>query len=215
VTDTGRSRTDRRCRAKRQSPHGIGTRDDVDRGLGHLTPAETVTEANLAHLPAPAQRYLRAAGVLGQPRVRNFHVRVHERIRGGRDARWMPLTAEQYNFVDDPARFFYVNASMFAIPVQGYHRFVGLSATMKVKAAALITVADASGAEMDQAETVTLFNDMCVMAPAVLINPLTGYRSFGRVRLSLAGEGRWHEPEGEYAYIDLILDDISYNVRAR
>jgi hypothetical protein len=249
---------------------------DVDRGLGRMTRAETVTEADMARLPAPVQRYLRVAGVLGQPRVRNFHVRMHGRIRSGRDARWMPLTAEQYNFLDDPSRFFYLNASMFAIPVQGYHRFVGPSATMKVKAAALVTVADALGAEMNQAETVTLFNDMCVMAPATLIDPsvtwepvdattarawftnagrtigaeltfnqageltnfcsddryalmpdgktvkrlrwstpLTAYRSFGRVRLSSAGEGRWHEPEGEYAYIELTLDDIAYNVRAR
>lgn len=248
---------------------------DVDRDLGRMTPAETVTEADLAHLPASVQRYLRVAGVVGQPRVGNFHVRMHGRIRSGRDARWMPLVAEQYNFVDDPTRFFYLKASMFAIPVQGYHRFVGPSATMKVKAAALVTVADASGAEMNQAETVTLFNDMCVMAPATLINPsiiwepvsatttrarftnagrtigaeltfnqageltnfwsddryalmpdgktvkrirwstpLTAYRSFGPVRLSSAGEGRWHEPDGD-AYIELTIDDIAFNVRAR
>ena len=47
---------------------------------------------------------------------------MHGRIRNGRDARWMPLTAEQYNFVGEPARMFYLNASMFMIPVQGYHQ---------------------------------------------------------------------------------------------
>src|SRR4029077_3133705 len=96
---------------------------------------------------------------------------MHGRIRSGRGARWMRLSAGQDNFVGEPARLFYFNASMFMVPVQGYHRYVGSSATMTVKAAALVSVADASGPEMNEGETVTLFNDMCVMAPATLISP--------------------------------------------
>jgi hypothetical protein len=144
---------------------------DVDRALAHRAAPESIREADLAHLPVSVQRYLRAAGVVGQPRVRNFHVRMHGRIRNGRDARWMPLVVEQYNFVDEPARLFYFNGSMLAVPVQGYHRYVGPSATMKVRAAALMPVVNVSGPEMNQGETVTMFNDMCVMAPATLIDP--------------------------------------------
>ncbi len=249
---------------------------DVHRALAHVAPAEPVTDADLARLPAPVQRYLRVAGVVGQPRVRNFHVRMHGRIRSSRDAGWMPLRAEQYNAVDPPARLFYFTGSMSAIPVQGYHRFVGPSATMTVKAAALVPVVRASGSEMDQGETVTMFNDMCVMAPATLIDPaivwepvddrtararftnaghtiraelvfneageltnfrsgdryeispdgkgarkvpwstpLARYRSFGPVRLASGGEARWHEPDGDYAYIELTFDDVRYNVHPR
>ena len=184
----------------------------------------------------------------------------------------MPLTAEQYNFVDEPARLFYLRASMRAIPVQGYHRFVGPTATMLVKAAAVVPVARASGDEMNRAETVTMFNDMCVLAPATLVDPtikwepidahavrasfangahtiqaelffnqageltnfvsddryqaagdgsvrkvrwstpLQAHRSFGPARLAARGEARWHEPDGEYAYIELTLDEVQYNV---
>jgi hypothetical protein len=144
---------------------------DVNLALTRVATAEAIGEADLARLPAPVQGYLRGAGVVGLPRVRNFCVRMHGRIRSGRDARWMPLSAEQYNFVDDPARLFYLKASMFMVPVQGYHRYVGPSASMKVKAAALVSVVDASGPEMNEGETVTMFNDMCVMAPATLIDP--------------------------------------------
>ncbi len=84
--------------------------DDVDRALASVATAQPIGDADLAHLPAPVQRYLRGAGVVGQPRVRNFRVRMHGRIRSGPGARWMPLTAEQYNFVDKPARLFYLNA---------------------------------------------------------------------------------------------------------
>jgi hypothetical protein len=145
---------------------------------------------------------------------------------------------------------------------------------MRVKAAALVPVVEASGPEMTKAETVTMLNDFCIMAPAALIDPairweavddlsasatftnaghtiqarlsfneageltnfesadrhqasgdgvaarpvpwstpVSGYRLFGSVRLPSAGEGRWHEPGGEYAYIQLTIDDVEYNVR--
>ena len=44
--------------------------------------------------------------------------------------------------------------------------------------------------------------------------PLGEYRSFGGVRLASTGEGRWHERSGEYAYIQLVIDDVEHNVRA-
>lgn len=145
---------------------------DIDRALARSGPdAEViVAEADLAHLPAPVRRYVQLAGAVGRSRVHNFRVRMHGRIRNGPEAAWIPLTAEQYNFVGDPARFFYLNGSMGMIPVQGYHRYAEASATMIVKAAALVRVAQAAGRETTQSETVTLFNDMCVMAPGTLID---------------------------------------------
>lgn len=150
---------------------------DVGRGLARLAPAAPITEADLAHLPEPVRRYLRIAGVVGQPRVSNFHVRMRGRIRSARDARWMPLQAEQYSFTDEPARFFYLTASMFMIPVQGYHRYAGASAAMRIRAAAVVPVASASGEEMHRAETVTMFNDMCLLAPATLVDPAIVWES--------------------------------------
>lgn len=246
---------------------------DAARGLARSVEERPIADADLAHLPEPVQRYLRAIGVVGLPRVHNFYARMHGRIRSGRDARWMPFSAEQYNFVDEPARLFYMNASMYQVPVHGYHRYVGSSATMRVKAAGLMRVVDAAGEEMNRAETVTMFNDMCVLAPATLIDPaivwepvdgrtaraaftnagltiraelsfnhagelvdfqsddryqtasdgsavrrmrwstpIQAHRAFGAVRLASRGEGRWHEPEGEYAYIELTIDEVRYNV---
>jgi hypothetical protein len=144
---------------------------DVNHALARVAPMPPLTDGDLAHLPAAVQRYLHAAGVVGQPRVRNFRARMHGRIRSGPDARWMPFTAEQFNVFDEPARFFYLNASMLLVPVQGYHRYAGPTATMLVKAAALVPVVDVSGHEMTQSETVTMFNDMCIMAPATLVDP--------------------------------------------
>jgi hypothetical protein len=154
---------------------------DVADGLGRTSASSTdavprdgrgtITEADLAPLPAPVQRYLRLAGAVGQPRVVSVRARMHGRIRSGPGARWMPFVAEQYDFFDRPSRFFYMNASMFFIPAQGYHRYAGSEATMVVKAAAVVPVARQAGPSMTRTETVTLFNDMCLLAPATLIDP--------------------------------------------
>jgi hypothetical protein len=166
-----------------------------------------------------------------------------------------------------------MNASRLRLPIQGLHRFSGSAATMTVKLAAVLPVARASGPGMAQAETVTLFNDMCLLAPATLIDrtiiweplddrrargtfthkgravraelvfndrgelidfvsddrrqssaqgtsmramrwstPMTGYRPFGGHRLASSGKGLWHDPTGAYAYIELDIDDVAYNV---
>ena len=136
------------------------------------TARDAVTEADLAGLPPPVQRYLRVAGVVGQPRVRAMFVRMHGRIRGAPDTAWMPFASEQHNtFGDAPARMFYMTATRALLPIQGYHRFVDNPASMLIKAAALVPVVDLAGPEMTQSETVTLFNDLCILAPSALLDP--------------------------------------------
>jgi hypothetical protein len=42
---------------------------------------------------------------------------------------------------------------------------------MHVKLAGLVTLVDAYGPVMDRSETVTVFNDMCLLAPGTLLDP--------------------------------------------
>jgi len=143
---------------------------EIAQGLGRAVATPLVTELDLAQLPAVVQRYIRLNGAVGQPRVQNFRARFHGQIRSGPNARWMSFSGEQYNFYDQPSRLFLMNASMFGIPFQAFHRFIGPSATMRVKIASVVTMVDAKGPVMDEAETVTLFNDLCVLAPGALID---------------------------------------------
>jgi hypothetical protein len=145
--------------------------EDVATGLARPLDAPRVTEADLAHLPQPVQRYLRAIGVVGQPRVQNYRLRFRGRIRSAPDARWMPFEAEQQSFADQPTRLFLMRARMYGLPVLVFHRLIGGHATMQVKIAGAIPMVDARGDAMDQSEAVTLFNDMCLMAPGTLIAP--------------------------------------------
>jgi len=144
---------------------------DVEAGLSRRFDAPVVTEADLARLPEPVQRYLRVTGALGQPRVRCYHIRFSGRIRSDTKAAWMPFDAEQQSFTDQPTRLFLMRARMFGLPVEAFHRLIDGHATMRVKAAGAVTLVNERGEDMDRAETVTLFNDMCVLAPGTLVEP--------------------------------------------
>jgi hypothetical protein len=145
---------------------------DVGVGLARTGNALMITDADLGRLPQPVQRYLRLTRSVGQPRVRNYRVLFRGRIRSGPDARWMPFEAEQQSFVDQPTRLFFMRARMFGVvPVEAFHRLLDGHATMRVKVAGAIPIMYARGIEMDRAETVTLFNDMCLLAPGTLVDP--------------------------------------------
>ncbi len=191
------------------------------------------------------------------------------RIRATSDDPWMTFTAEQHNFLDEPARFFFMDATRGGLPVDVFHAFQADGASMRVRLASLVPIVSASGADLTRAETVTLLNDWCLVAPTALLDPaiqwqaiddrsararytvgpntiaavlwfndagelanftsddrlaqssggaawtrqpwstpVGEYRQFGRWRLPSRGEGRWHPPGGEFAYIELELLDV-------
>lgn len=134
------------------------------------TPSGVVTEGDLGDLPGPLATYLRRSGAVGMPRVTNFRAHVHGRIRGGPDKPWMTFTAQQVNtYGPRPQRLFLMDATMFGLPVTVLHVYDDTTATMRGKLLSLITVVDGSGPEMDRAETVTLFNDLVILAPAAIV----------------------------------------------
>lgn len=150
-------------------------RKEVGQRLVLTVRNDPIRSEELDHLPPALRRYLEVAGVPGRSRVRNFRARLRGEIRRSLDARWMKFEAAQHNFYDQPARLFYLHSTLFGVPFDALHRYVGADATMQVEVASLFRIVDARGAEMNQSETVTLFNDMCVLAPATLIDPGIGW----------------------------------------
>ena len=143
---------------------------EVRKGLARLTTMQPLVEQDIACLPDPVQKYLRYIGAIGKPKVQNFHAVFSGKMKRTEDGKWMDISAEQYNFYDQPTRLFYISSSMFRIPFDGLHIYSGNTATMKIQLASLIPVVNAYGPIMTKGETVTLFNDMCVLAPATLID---------------------------------------------
>lgn len=145
--------------------HDVKTQLDRTNALA----TDLLTEADLQPLPKPVQQYLRMAGVVDKPKVKNVRIVFDGEMRGkGKD--WFKFRSVQYNSFDEPTRLFFMRARMFGLPVPGYHNYQHENASMQVKLLGLFTVMQAKGGEMDKAETVTVFNDMCLMAPATLID---------------------------------------------
>lgn len=130
-----------------------------------------LSEKDIAHLPGPLRKYLHFSGAVGRPVVANFRSKFSGSMRQNLEADWMDIQAAQYNFFGPPARLFFVRGGLFGLPFDGLHVYTGAAATMRVKVAGMFTVVDASGEKMNQGENVTLFNDMCLLAPATLVDP--------------------------------------------
>ncbi|GAA4411463.1 hypothetical protein GCM10023187_37340 [Nibrella viscosa] len=144
---------------------------DVHAGLERISATDTdlLTEADIRHLPPLVQNYLRYVGVLNKPKVKDYHIGFEGQMREkGKD--WFTFQSEQYNFADVPTRLFFMKGKLFGVTVPGYHAYKNGTATMQIKLFGLLPIVDAKGKELTKAETVTLLNDMCLLAPATLID---------------------------------------------
>jgi hypothetical protein len=145
-------------------------REDVKDLLQTSNTNNKLTEQDIHSLPEPVKKYIRYTGHLGKSKTSTFKAAFEGQIRSSEKSAWMEFKASQYSMIDIPARYFFIKASMKGIPVDGYHRFKNGKATMDIRAASLVKVQFAQGREMDVAETVTHFNDMCILAPGSLTN---------------------------------------------
>lgn len=136
------------------------------------TPEPTVVaESELAPLPPPVQRYLRFVGVVGKPRAENFEARMGGEMVLKKGAPPSPIRATQYSFRAPAKRLFHIEASLYGVPFDGLHAYEGGNARMAIRVASVFPIVDAGGEKMTQSETVTMFNDMCLMAPSMLLDP--------------------------------------------
>jgi len=239
---------------------------------GQPPQVKILTAADAAHLPPAVQRYLVFTGAMGKPRVWNYRIRFSGVLRNGPDDKWMPIIASQQSFANPPARLFLVESSKCGVPLNAFHRYVGAEATFHVKVASFLTVVDAHGAEMNKSETVTLLNDMFILAPATLIDPniaweeidartvratftnagntvsavvtfddsgalvnfvsddrartidgktyerlrwstpVSDWREFDGRKLPAKGKALWTLSKGEFAYAEIEILDVQYNV---
>jgi hypothetical protein len=158
---------------------------------------DVVRESDLEHLPLTIQRYVRRSGAVGRQRTNTFDVTFTGEMKVRADGPWIPIKAWQFTNIAQRVRLFYIESSMFGIPLRGLHVYISGNATMKIKLGGLITVANASGPIMDRSETVTYFNDMCLIAPETLIDPMI----------------RWHENSEGTVDATMTVNGITIQAR--
>ncbi len=145
-------------------------RADVSLAMETTSFNETViTQSDLDSLPRIIQDYLNYVGVIGKPKFNNMNIIFEGEMRDkGKD--WFPFVAEQYNFFTNPSRLFFMKANVKGIPTYGYHSYKNKSARMLIKVLSILPVIDINDDKLFPTETVTYFNDLCIFAPAALID---------------------------------------------
>lgn len=129
-----------------------------------------VSVQDIKHLPEPVQKYLEFVGVVGKEKIHSVKLEFTGDFKTAPDRKYAKFSSVQYNFFEGPKRFFYMKMPIMGIPCFGLHVYKDATASMKINLASLFEVVDAKGEKMDQGETVTIFNDLCLMAPAALID---------------------------------------------
>ena len=136
------------------------------------TDSPPVTEEDLAGLPAAAQRYLRAMGVVNRPRDWSFMAHITGRFRLRGQGSWLPAEIWQYNSAVEVARIFHMRMDFAGvIPMVGRDIYSHGKGVMHGKLLNLVTVAHSEGPETDLSELVTYLNDAVLMAPSMLLRP--------------------------------------------
>lgn len=131
---------------------------------------EAVTAVELGDLPPAARRTMQFFDVsVGTPKHASFRVGWTGRFRMSPNEPWMPVDAVQINTRNPIARIFHMRA-----------RDADLSdGRIHASGAALVTVADGRGPEIDRGELVTWLDDAVFFAPTMLLGPGTTFGDAG------------------------------------
>lgn len=127
-------------------------------------------ESDMQNLPEIVKKYLYYTKSVGQPKVRNFRSEFTGGIRGKEGDEFMQFQSVQYNFFTRPSRYFYMQAKQKGLPATGLHQYEKETASFRIKVLNWFTVVNAQGDKLNQAETVTLLNDMILIAPPSIID---------------------------------------------
>ncbi|MBA9077177.1 hypothetical protein FHS90_001888 [Rufibacter quisquiliarum] len=65
-------------------------------------PADPLSPNQVAHLPAPVQRWLHRSNVVGKQPLQTAYLQQQGQLRTSPDGAWMPVQAEQFFTVDTP-----------------------------------------------------------------------------------------------------------------
>ena len=142
-------------------------RRQLDREIVELT--EDVVEtratsfkyADLSELPVPVQKYLKYALKDVQPTIQLVRLKQTGLFRTGANQPWLPIEAEQYFVTDPPAFVWHARvkpASLFWIEARD--KYVTGQGNMLIKPFSAVTVANATGKEIDVSSLLRFLAEM-------------------------------------------------------
>lgn len=121
-----------------------------------------LTEAEIANLPEPVQRWLRYSGVVGRPRPATVRLKYDGDFRLSEEQAWMPYSSQTYYTTNPPALLWTVRMQMFrVVPIAGRDRYTGGEGSIAMRLLSLIPVADKSGGGLNQGALLRYLGETC------------------------------------------------------
>jgi hypothetical protein len=141
------------------------------------TNSRLIQAADLQALPLPVQRWLTAAGIVGQRKASRIHVKQTGSMRTKPDGAWMPMAAEQW-FSSDPPAFIW-KAKVRMVPVISLvarDKYADGRGNMLIRLLSIFPIADAKGREIDQG-TLVRFLAETIWFPSAALNSYLRWES--------------------------------------
>lgn len=135
-----------------------------------------INKEDIEHLPKQVKRYLTLVGVIGKAYPKGMHLKITGEMKANKEMPFAKASVKQTSSFDPYSRYFYIELKMKGVKVKGLHLYHHARALMKIKVLGLFRVVNGKGPKMNQAETVTVFNDMCLLAPHALVNANVTYK---------------------------------------
>jgi len=131
----------------------------------------SVTEAELAEMPEPVQRWLRNSHIAGGERTLTVRLKQEGQFRLGEDKGWMPYKAEQY-FTTDPPGFIWKASFAMAplVTIRGRDRYVNGQGDIDMRVLSLLPVARKSGGGLNQGALLRYLGEIAWF-PAAALSP--------------------------------------------
>lgn len=158
------------------------------------TPRNTnvFTKEDIQDLPVPVQKYFYYCGYLGTPKMSYMKATFLNTDFMLDEDKKVKIDYTQYNFVEKPVRFAYINSAIYGVPFEGLDSYFGGVGSMKGSLAKIITLFDQRGENMDQACLVTFLAESLLIPSVVLQDYIT-----------------WEELDENHARATISYDGIS------
>jgi hypothetical protein len=154
--------------------------NQIDREIAELLaarvplPPATVEADDLAELPEPVQRWMRASGVVGTAIPSVVRLTQEGEFRLGRDKPWMPMMATQYYTTNPPGFLWHASMEMYPfIEVTGRDRYLAGTGDIEMRVASLIPVASKSGGNLNSGALLRYLNETMWFPVALLLPNVT------------------------------------------
>jgi len=131
------------------------------------SPAGVFTEADIAALPPPVQRYLRTCGFIGTPKMTNMKI-IHHDVDFILNDRPLQIQCIQYNSVQRPQRIALITTRLYGVPFEGIDAYQEGVGSMTGIIAKNITLFHQTGVAMDQSSLVNCLAES-LLAPSLAL----------------------------------------------